>query len=118
MEPLRQAIADLQAPVAVDVLEGAAAYRLDIDLPGATADGTTVTVRDGRLRIRADREPDVPADAVPLQRERPPQLECDLPLPPGVDPAAATATLDRGVLAVELPKTDAAMDRSIPVEDN
>ncbi|QLG61496.1 Hsp20/alpha crystallin family protein [Halorarum salinum] len=117
MSTLREALRDLPAAVFADLLEGEERYLLVVDLPGATAETTEVTVEGGRLRVEARREKDAPQGFEYLREDRELFLDADLPLPPDATDEGAEASMDRGVLEVSLPKRAAAVDRTIPVTD-
>lgn len=116
MSKLREALADLPEAVFADVLESDDAYLLVLDLPGASADTTEVTVRGNRLRIEARREKDLPHDFEYVDENRPLFLDVDVPLPPDATDEGAEASMDRGVLEVRLPKRARADEREIPVQ--
>lgn len=117
MHALRDALRDLPESVFADLLEGEDDYLLVVDLAGATADSVDVTAEFGRLRIDADREKAVPAGFEYVREDRSPFLDATLPLPPRVDADGATATIERGVLEVRLPKTTSAGGTRVPVRD-
>ncbi|MFW5935320.1 MAG: Hsp20/alpha crystallin family protein, partial [Halolamina sp.] len=50
MDTVRDALRELPDAVFADLLESESAYRLVIDLPGATADTTDLRSEGGRLR--------------------------------------------------------------------
>ena len=97
MSTLRNALQGLPRAAAADWLEGDDAYLLVIDLPGATAETTEIRVEDGRLRSEAQREKAVPPDA---------------------STAEAHATLEAGVLELELPRLTEGDGTTIPIEDD
>ena len=117
MSTLREALRELPAAVFADLLESDDEYLLVIDLPGATAETTEVTFEGGRLGVEARREKDVPADFEYVEEERRLFLDADLPLPPDATDEEASASMERGVLEVRLPKRTAVADRTIPVTD-
>ncbi|MFW5903808.1 MAG: Hsp20/alpha crystallin family protein [Halolamina sp.] len=104
MSALRDALRDLPDSIFADLLESEDAYLVIVDPPGATGDTTDVTVEDGRVRIEASREKDVPREFRYLQEERSLFLDAELPLPLDVDDRDAEATVERGVLELRLPK--------------
>lgn len=116
MKSLREALRSLPSPVGVDVSESPSAYRLDIDLPGATAETVDATIAGGRLRIEATREKDVPREFTYRSEERSLFLDVQLPLPPDATGAGAEGRMDRGVLVLHLPKRTAPDAASIPIE--
>ena len=105
MSALREALGNLPEAVFADLLESDEAYRVVLDLPG------------GRLRIEARRDKDVPTAFRYVTEERSLFLDTELPLPPTVDAPDATATVERGVLTVTLPKTAVTGGTSVPVSD-
>jgi len=114
MTGLRDALAELDA-VFADLLESDDAYRLVVDVPGATADTTDVRVENGMVHVEARREKDVPGGFTYRREERSLFLDADLPLPPDATDEGATASLESGVLTVTLPKA-ASRGRSIEIE--
>ncbi|MFB6303884.1 MAG: Hsp20/alpha crystallin family protein [Haloferacaceae archaeon] len=117
MSTLREALRELPEAVFADLLESDDAYLLVVDLPGVTADTVDLSVERGRLVVEARREKDLPPEFRYVREDRSLFLDAELPLPPDATGAGASARVDRGVLEVELPKRDAAPERTIPVED-
>lgn len=117
MSTLRDALQDLPKAVFADLLESDEAYLLVLDLPGATADSTEVTVDGGRVSIEARREKRVPSAFQYVREDRSLFLDVQIPLPPDASEDAAEASMERGVLEIRLPKRDAGSERSIPIED-
>ncbi|MFB6242909.1 MAG: Hsp20/alpha crystallin family protein [Halobaculum sp.] len=117
MSKLREALRDLPETVFADVLESETAYLLVVDLPGASADTTDVSFRGGRLRVEARREKDTPHEFQYAEEDRALFLDAEIPLPPDATGEEATASMDRGVLEVHLPKREATPERSIPVTE-
>jgi HSP20 family molecular chaperone IbpA len=115
MSALRNALRELPESVFADLLESDDAYLITLDLPGATAESTDIRVERGRLVVEARREKDVPVDFEYVEEGRSLFLDAELPLPPDATGAGASATLDRGVFTVRLPKHEAAPERSIPI---
>ena len=116
MSTLREALSDLPEAVFADVLEGDDAYLLVVDLPGATSETTEVRAEDGRLRIEARREKDVPEGFRYAREERSLFLDAEIPLPPDATSDGASATVERGVLELRLPKRR-SRGRTISIED-
>lgn len=112
---LREALGDLPDTVFADLLESDDAYLLVIDLPGATEDTVEVAVEDGRISVEARRAKDVPDAFEYVSEERPLFLDAELPLPPDATGAGSEGDLDRGVLTLRLPKSDATGDREVPI---
>lgn len=116
MSTLRDALGSLPRAAAADLLERDDAYLLVVDLPGATADTVELRVTDGRLHVEARREKGVPSDYRYRREERPLFIDVDLPLPPDATSEDASATIEAGVLEIELPKRAEATATSIPIE--
>lgn len=117
MSALRDALRDLPEAVFADVLEDDDGYLFVIDLPGTTAETVDIDAESNRLRIEARRNKDVSREFRFLSEERSLFLDIDLPLPPNADPTAASATMERGVLELEVPKHSVTESASIPVSE-
>ncbi len=118
MSGLRDALRDLPAAVFADVLEHDDAYLVVIDLPGATAETVDIAVGNGRIAIEARRNKDVSREFRFLSEERSLFLDVDLPLPPDAMAQDADASLERGVLELEIPKYSASKEAKIPVSES
>ncbi len=118
MSALRDALRDLPDAVFADLLESEDAYLVVVDLPGASAETVDARVDNGRLRIEAQREKDLPPEFRYVREDRSLFLDAELPLPPDATGKDAEATMKRGVLELRLPKTSAAGDESIPISDD
>jgi len=117
MDALRNALRELPDAVFADLLESEEAYRLAIDLPGATAETTELRTEGGRLHIEARREKAFPEKYQYVREDRPLFLDAEIPLPPdAVD--EAEATMERGVLTVTITKRAAGPGKEIPIDDN
>jgi HSP20 family protein len=114
MNSLREALEDLPGAVFADLLESSDAYLLVADVPGATAERTELQASGRRLQVTVERDADPPEGFEYRRERRPRTLSWELPLPADVDPAAASAGVDRGVLELELPRTD--RETAIPIE--
>jgi len=117
MSALRDALRDLPDAVFADLLESEDAYLVVLDLPGATAATVDAHVEDGRLRLEAQREKDLPPEYRYVREDRSLFLDAELPLPPDATGTDAEATMERGVLELRLPKTSRTADESIPITD-
>ena len=116
MDTVREALRELPDAVFADLLESESAYRLVIDLPGATADTTDLRTEGGRLHVEARREKSFGAEFDYVREDRPLFLDAEIPLPPdaGTD---AEASMERGVLTVTVPKRSAGPAESIEIDD-
>lgn len=116
MDALRNALRELPDAVFADLLESEEAYRLVIDLPGATAETTELRVEGGGLHIEARREKAFPEAYQYVREDRPLFLDAEIPLPPdAVD--EADAKMNRGVLTVTITKRAAGPGKTIPIDD-
>ena len=116
MDALREALRELPEAVFADLLESEDAYRFVIDLPGATAETTDLRAEGGRLKIEARREKSLPEALRYVREDRPLFLDADVPLPPDADGGGASASMNRGVLTVRVPKRAGGSGESIPIE--
>lgn len=89
-----------------DVHESDDAYLVVLDAPGVTGESLEVEGRPGSVRLRATAEPSVPADYEPVRTERSAGLDATLPFPPDAETGAASASVERGVVTVTVPRTD------------
>jgi hypothetical protein len=99
---LREALGELPETVFADLLESDEAYLLVIDLPGATSETVDVRLENGRLRIEARRDKDVPRAFRYVTEERSPFLDAELPLPSAVTGGGAEADAEKVNLAETL----------------
>lgn len=90
---------------AVDVYEDERGFVLFADLPGVDQEGLAIEIDKGRLRLTGRRSH---GEAV-LEYRRVFQVPRD------TDPDAVTATLDRGVLRVTLPRAASHLPRRIDI---
>jgi len=117
MSPLRDALDSLPGAVFADLLESEDAYLVVIDLPGATAATTEITVEDRRVHVEAQREKSVPDGYRYARENRSLFVDVEFPLPPDVEGDGAEASMDAGVLELRLPKREEAAGVSIDIED-
>ncbi|PSQ18131.1 molecular chaperone Hsp20 [Halobacteriales archaeon QS_8_69_26] len=117
MSALRGALRDLPDTVFADLLESEDAYLLVIDLPGVTAETVDVTVEDRRIRIEARREKDVPPEFRYVTEDRSLFLDADLPLPRDAASEGGSASVDRGVLELRVPKRGEGTATNIEIDD-
>ena len=83
-------------------------YRLYVDLPGLRRDQVQVTTLGGELTIRGERRrPELPEGAEVIRSERGfGSFERTLRMPPDVREEGVAASLEDGVLVLELPQID------------
>jgi HSP20 family protein len=91
----------------LDFSETPESFLIRVDLPGVTKDEVELTVTEGRLEIagesRADGSDDESALPRRLERFRG-RFRRIVPLPRQANSGAITATLDKGVLTLQVPK--------------
>lgn len=105
----------------IDLLDGDDEFVLSVDIPGYDRDEIDLTLRDRQLTVAATRSVDDvdvdEADDRYVRRERDRHgTSRTVRLPEAVDPDGVTATYDRGVLEVILPKSSPAEGHTIDVE--
>ncbi|MFC7233016.1 Hsp20/alpha crystallin family protein [Saliphagus sp. GCM10025308] len=81
MSALRDALRDLSDAAFFDLLESDDSYLLVLDVPGVAAETVDVAVEDGRIRIEARRQKDLPEEYHYLEENRPLFVDVDLPCP-------------------------------------
>ncbi len=100
-----------------NVWENDDAWKVEMEIPGVTADQLDVSVVNDELTISVNR-PEAESDGVAyLRRERAQgPLARALRLPAAIDAERVEADLVHGVLTVTLPKAEAARGRKIEVK--
>ena len=95
---------------AMDLLESGDDFVLKADLPGMSEEDVTIELEDSTLTISGERKAEHEAEGEGYYRvERASgSFSRSLTLPKGVDPEAVTASFDRGVLEVRIPKPASA----------
>lgn len=116
MQALREALRDLPDAAFADLLQSDDEYLLVVDVPGATAESTSVTVEAGRLLVEAHRENSSPEGFEPVDEPRDPGIAFELPLPPDAASTDADASVDRGVLELRLPRKGST-EMKIPIDE-
>lgn len=107
------------APVAAKPVSGLAVWQdeqavyVEMDAPGVTADGVSVTVHNRELTVQVERAGEKRADGIDTRTFG--KFEQRLKLPTAVDDARVEAKLANGVLHVLLPKSEQAKPRKVTV---
>ncbi len=96
----------------VDVLRNEREILLIAQLPGVTAEGLSIEVEDGQVRIAGER---TPRPAPLLAGAQPPDYYRAFRLPKSVEPGTSVAALSRGLLHQHMPLKEAVRPRRIPV---
>ncbi len=101
----------------VNVTEDAEAYHLRAELPGVIAKDLSITVTGRTVALSGERKIEAEPGASYHRRERRSgTFDRTLTLPGEVDSAKVDATLRQGVLALTLPKAQAAKPHQIQVK--
>lgn len=116
MSALREAMSDLPDAVFVDLLESDSSYLLVVDLPGVTSDTLDVTAEGGQLTIEARREKPHSPKYRFREEDRSLFLDATIPLPPDTADSDASASIDRGVLEVTVPKRERGAGTTIEID--
>jgi HSP20 family protein len=103
---------------AMDLVEADDHFLLKADLPGVAEEDVAIEVRDNALTISGERK------AEHERRERGwyrversfGRFSRSLSLPEGVDPDSISASFDRGVLSVTIPKPEQRKPRRIQID--
>ena len=101
----------------IDVREDDNALTFHAEIPGLKDEEVHVEMKDGSLCISGERKFEKKEDNEKYHRvERSyGRFERRFPLPRGVDPGSITATTDKGVLEVVVPKPKGSESSKIPV---
>jgi HSP20 family protein len=102
---------------AMDLVEADDHFTLKADLPGLSESDVSIEVRDNALTVSGERKSDH------QQRERGwyrverafGRFSRSLTLPDGIDPDSISASFDRGVLQVVIPKPEQRKPRRIQI---
>ena len=102
---------------AMDLLETEDAFVLKADLPGMGEEDVNIELEDSTLTISGERKSEHETNGEGYYRlERASgSFQRSLTLPKGVDPEAVTASFDRGVLEVRIPKPEERKPRRIAI---
>jgi HSP20 family protein len=102
---------------AMDLLETADSFVLRADLPGMGEENVNIELEDSTLTISGERKTEHESSEEGYYRvERASgAFHRSLTLPKGVDPEAVSASFDRGVLEVRIPKPEARKPRKIQI---
>jgi len=106
---------DLTGAYPVDIREENGNLVVEAELPGFKPDEIDVSVDRGVLSITAEREPAETQGKRHLTERRYTRVERQFTLPTTVDESKVQATLDDGLLRLELPKTDENKRRRIEI---
>jgi HSP20 family protein len=102
---------------AMDLLETSDHFVLRADLPGMSEEDVKIELEDSTLTISGERKTEHESEQEGFYRvERASgSFQRSLTLPQGVDPEAVSASFDRGVLEVRIPKPEQRKPRRISI---
>lgn len=99
----------------VNLHQDAEGYTLEAEMPGVGKDGVEITVEDGKLVLVGLRRSEEAAGR-PVYRERgTAAYRRVFDLDPNIDAGKISASIDQGLLIVQLPKAEAAKPRKVAV---
>jgi len=102
---------------AMDLVESGDHFVLRADLPGMSEDDVNIEFEDGTLTVSGERKAEHEESNEGFHRvERSfGSFSRSLTLPQGIDPEAVTASFDRGVLEIRIPKPEQRKPRKIAI---
>jgi HSP20 family protein len=102
---------------AMDLVESGDHFVLRADLPGMSEDDVNIEFEDGTLTVSGERRSEHEEGNEGFHRvERSfGRFSRSLTLPQGIDPEAVTASFDRGVLEIRIPKPEQRKPRKIAI---
>jgi len=102
---------------AMDLIESGEHFVLRADLPGMDEDDVQIEFEDGTLTVSGERKAEHEQDDEGFHRvERSfGAFSRSLTLPKGIDADAVTASFDRGVLEIRIPKPEQRKPRRIEI---
>lgn len=103
---------------ALDMHESEDKLTVEVELPGLEAEDIDISLDDGILHIRGERKfaSDVKEENYHRIERAYGYFERNVPLPRKVDQDRVSASVNGGVLRIELPKAEEARPRQIPIK--
>ena len=99
----------------VNIVETKDSFVLEAEMPGVSKEGLEVLLEGNELTIVGRRQTGVPG-AEPVYRESSPRdFRREFVLDPSIDTSKLSATIEKGILTVTLPKTEKVKPRKIQV---
>jgi len=101
----------------IDIFETKDTFVVSMELPGIEPDAVDVSVEDSVLTVKGERRfsSDVDEDSFHRVERRYGQFVRTLSLPATADAEKVVATFDKGVLTIEIPKSEQAKPRKIEI---
>jgi HSP20 family protein len=103
---------------ALDVTETSNAYHIDVEVPGMRPEDINVTVDQGMLTVSGERRSEEEKSERSFHRieRRYGSFRRSISLPRDVDATHVQASYDKGVLRLEVPKSEASQPKRIEVK--
>lgn len=99
----------------VNIVETKDSFILEAEMPGVGKEGLEVLLEGNELTLVGRRQTQVP-EAEPVYRETSPRdFRREFVLDPSIDTSRISATIEQGVLTVNLPKAERVKPRKIAV---
>jgi len=102
-------------PAEVDIFENKEGYVLLADMPGVKKDGLELTLEGNTLTIVGHRAAEELKGNAVYRESRPVHYRRVFELDPAIDAAHIRASVDQGVLTLEMPKAERVKPRKISV---
>jgi HSP20 family protein len=102
----------------LDIYETDRSFVVKVELPGVEPDSVDVSIEDNVLTVQGERKfySEVDEESFHRVERRYGQFARSLTLPATADAEAITASFDKGVLSIEVPKVEQAKPRKITVK--
>ncbi len=102
----------------LDIYETQERFVIALEIPGVDPDSVDVSVEENVLTVSGERPfyRDVPEESFHRVERRYGPFSRSLTLPPTANAEAIQASFDRGVLSIEVPKSEQAKPRKIQVK--
>ena len=103
---------------ATDIFETESEVKIQVELPGMTANDVQLTLENGTLTIRGEKafDSDLKEEQFHRIERRYGTFSRSFSLPPTVDPGKVAAEYKNGVLTIKLPVREEAKPRQIKVD--
>jgi HSP20 family protein len=107
---------NLRVSIPMEVVDGKDSYTIKAVLPGLTSDEVSIETKDDLLSITAEVKDEADESKVYLLKEIPSgKYQRTIRLPSVVDPEKATASMENGILKIEIPKAEKAKPRTVKI---
>jgi HSP20 family protein len=98
----------------VNIVETAAGYILEAEMPGVAKEGLEISLEDEVLTIVGRRQPDPAADLL-YRESNPMDYRRVFELDPSIESGKISAQIEQGILTLTLPKAEKVKPRRITV---